>query len=144
MKSFFPLCPLCFWWFSFSCTLYKPKELRRPFVDSLQSPFHCKRLLLLCRRHSTLHKRTPLHKPIVFIVFFIVFFVFLVLLSSNVVCQLRLLHQVRERSWSRLSFVSSQPYRLALNRNGDCFENHRPQQTNQPQLTSPLEELAVF
>ena len=48
------------------------------------------------RRHSTLNKRTPLNKAIVFIVF-------LVLLSSIVVRQLCLLHEVRAKR-SAISF----------------------------------------
>ena len=49
------------------------------------------------RRHSKLNKRTPLNKPIVFIVFRILLSFWPGLLSSIVVLQLCLLHEVRAK-----------------------------------------------
>ena len=49
------------------------------------------------RRHSKLNKRTPLNKPIVFIVFLILLSFWPGLLSSIVVRQLCLLHEVRAK-----------------------------------------------
>ena len=49
------------------------------------------------RRHSKLNKRTPLNKPIVFIVFLILLSFWPGLLSSIVVRQMCLLHEVRAK-----------------------------------------------